>query len=295
VKCSSNSSSPNTNVATPVAPWSEWIRSGAWRTAVDSSVPMLPALAHEAIAVAADAEVTIGRLSQVVAKDPILATRVVQLANAAYCAPLKPVTTLSDAMVRMGTAAVRNMVIAACLASRGRDDKMYGENGRAQIDHAIGTAYMAHLVADHAGWNPDEAFLAGLLHDIGKLLLLKLAHDWSKWHGTPVPNEDLADVLATEHAVAGALLLRASQFPRSLIESVLWHHQPEQATENAREAEVVYLADRLSHRYGFGCDVDETPIADDPRCARLDVSEEWIAMTDVRAPGLVAVARVALA
>jgi putative nucleotidyltransferase with HDIG domain len=258
---------------------------------------MLPALAHEAIAVAADADVTINRLSRVVVKDPILATRVVQLANAAYCAPLRPVTTLSDAMVRMGTAAVRNMVIAACLASRGRDDRIYGEHGRRQIDHAIGTAYMAHLSADRGGWNPDEAFLAGLLHDIGKLLLLKLAHDWTRWHGTPVADEEIDDVLASEHAVAGALLLRASQFPRNIIESVLWHHQPEEAPDCLREAEVIYFANRLSHRYGFGCDCDETPdvpVVDDPRCARLDVNDAWIESLDCRAPGLFAVAKQAL-
>jgi len=281
-------------MTTPPTSWPEWIRSGAWRTAVDSSVPLLPALAHEAIAVAADADVTINRLSRVVAKDPILATRVVQLANAAYCAPLRSVATLSDAMVRMGTGAVRNMVIAACLASRGRDKRIYGEHGREQIDHAIGTAYMAHLVADRGGWNPDEAFLGGLLHDVGKLLLLKLAYDWTRWHGAVVADEDIAEVLASEHAVAGALLLRASQFPRNLIESVLWHHTPEEAPDYLSEAGVVYFADRLSHRYGFGCAADDTPLADDPRCARLDVSEEWVESLDARAPGLYVVARQAL-
>jgi putative nucleotidyltransferase with HDIG domain len=200
-------------------------------------------------------------------------------------------------MVRMGTAAVRNMVIAACLASRGRDQRLYGANGRAQIDHAIGTAYMAHLIADRAGWNQDEAFLAGLLHDIGKLLLLKLAHDWTRWHGAEVSPGEIDEVLVSEHAVAGALLLRASQFPRNLIEGVLWHHQPEQAPDHLREAEVVYFADRLSHRYGFGCEVDEPPasLVDDPRCARLDVNEAWLESLDARAPGLFVVARQALA
>jgi putative nucleotidyltransferase with HDIG domain len=257
-------------------------------------MPMLPALAHEAIAVAADPEVTIAKLTRVVSKDPVLATRVVQLANAAYCAPLTPVTTLSDAIVRMGTAAVRNLVIAACLASRGCDARIYGQDGRAQIDHAIGAAYMAHLVSRLGGWNQDEAFLAGLLHDIGKLLLLKLAHDWTRWHGLAVSAEDLADVLATEHAATGAMLLRTSQFPRKLIESVLWHHEPQNAPSYIREAEVVYLADRLSHRYGFGCAHDDTPILDDIKCGRLEIDEEWLQEVDQRAPGLFVEAKRAL-
>jgi len=257
-------------------------------------MPTLPVLAHEAIAVAANSEVTIAKLSHVVSKDPVLATRVVQLANAAYCAPMQTVTTLSEAIVRMGTAAVRNLVIAVCLASRGCDARIYGNDGRAQIDHAIGTAYMAHLVAGRVGWNQDEAFLAGLLHDIGKLLLLKLAHDWTRWHGLPVSAGDLADVLATEHATTGALLLRTSQFPLKLVETVLWHHEPQAAPTDSCGAEVIYLADRLSHRYGFGCECDDTPIVDDVRCARLAISDEWLQDVDRRAPGLFAVAARAL-
>ena len=278
----------------PVQPWPEWVRSGAWRQSLDASMPMLPVLAHEAIVVAANPEVTIAKLSHVVSQDPVLATRVVQLANAAYCAPLQTVTTLSDAIVRMGTAAVRNLVIAVCLASRGCDARIYGNNGRAQVDHAIGTAYMAHLIAGRVGWNHDEAFLAGLLHDIGKLLLLKLAHDWTHWHGLPVAPEDLADVLATEHAATGALLLRTSQFPRKLIETVLWHHDPQDAPNSLSEAEVIYLADRLSHRYGFGCECDDTPIVDDVKCARLAVNDEWLQDMDNRAPGLFVAATRAL-
>src|SRR5213076_634603 len=83
----------------------EYVRSGEWRKGANGSMPMLPALAHEAIAVAADADVTIAQLAHVVSKDPTLATRVIHLANAAYCAPLQTINTLPDAIVRMGTPA----------------------------------------------------------------------------------------------------------------------------------------------------------------------------------------------
>ncbi len=272
-------------------PFPEFVRSGEWRKGANASMPMLPALAHEAIAVAADPDVTIAKLAHVVSKDPTLATRVVHLANAAYCAPLQTVTTLPDAIVRMGTAAVRNLVIAACLSSRGADPRVYGPAGRNQIDHAIGTAYMAHLVAERVGWNRDEAFLAGLLHDVGKLWLLKLAHDYAKWQGTPIPAEELDEVVATEHASAGAVLLRGLQFPRQLIEGVMWHHDPQSAPHHAREAEVIYFANRLSHHYAFGCMRDDRPLVDDPCCVRLALTEAWLQSLDTRAVGLYTVAR----
>jgi putative nucleotidyltransferase with HDIG domain len=272
-------------------PWSVWIRSGEWRGSTDSSIPMLPALAHEAIVIAGDPNVTITQLARVVSKDPALATRVVHLANAAYCAPLQTVTTLTDAIVRMGTSAVRNLVIAACLAARGSDARIYGPSGRDQIDHAIGTAYMAHIVAEQVGWDRDEAFLAGLLHDIGKLLLLKLAHDYGRSHETPVAADELNDVIATDHAATGAALLRSLQFPQHLVEVVMFHHEPQAAPHHQRVAEAIYFADRLSHRYAFGCDRDDTPLLDDPVCARVAPSEEWIQSIDSRAAGLYSVAR----
>jgi len=281
-------------VYAPAQRWPDWIRSGAWCSSLDSSMPMLPALAHEAIGVAANPDVTVARLSRVVAKDPVLATRVVQLANAAYCAPMQTVTSLKAATVRMGTAAVRNLVITVCLASRDCDTKTYGNGGPAQIEHAIGTAHMAHLVAGRVGWDQDEAFLGGLLHDIGKLMLLKLANDWTRWHGLPVSAEEVADVLATEHAGVGNMVLRTSQFPTPLIEVVLWHHEPLQAPALPHEAQVIYLADRLSHRYGFGCEPDDRPIVGDENIARLEISEQWLLDVDRRAPALFAAATRAL-
>ena len=150
---------------------------------------------------------------------------------------------------------------------------------------------MAHLVAERVGWNRDEAFLAGLLHDVGKLLLLKLARDYGKWGGTAVPGQELAEVLATEHAATGAVLLRGLQFPRHLIEGVMWHHDPLGAPNHAREAQVIYFANRLSHHYAFGCDRDETPLFGDPCCVRLALTEDWLQTLDSRAVGLYTVAR----
>jgi putative nucleotidyltransferase with HDIG domain len=230
-------------------------------------------------------------LVRVVSKDPALAARVMHLANAAYCAPLQEVTTVGEAVVRMGTGAVRNLVIAACLATGGRDARIYGPGGRQQLDHAIGTAYMAYLVAQLARIQPDEAFLGGLLHDIGKLLLLKLARDYSRWVGTSASAEEVEDVMRSEHSALGAVLLRSLHLPRQLVESVLWHHNPQGAAEHPLEAEAIYLADRLSHRYAFGCDRCEDSLLDDAMCVRLTPTAAWLETVDGRAEGLYSAAR----
>jgi putative nucleotidyltransferase with HDIG domain len=272
-------------------PWSDWIRSNEWRGSSDTSMPILPAAASDIITIVVDSEVTVAQISHIVSKDPVLATRVLRMANSAYCAPPQGVATIKEAIVRMGTAAVRNMVLAACLASRGRDPRVYGVRGRDEFDHAIGTAYTAYFVADLIGSSPDEGFLAGLVHDIGKLLLLKLAYDYGRWRGTPVDRAEIEEVIATEHASVGAGLLSRWRIPPTVHESVMWHHEPEAAPHYPRQAELVYVADRLSHRYAFGCERDERLLLEDPRCARLSISDEWIEMADSRVPALYAMAR----
>ena len=162
----------------------EWIRSGEWLESQDITLPMLPARATEVMNLAMDPEVSASRIATVVSKDQVLATLVLRLANSAFSASATD-TSVSDAVVRVGTRAVRNVVVASCLASRLKDPQIYGRHGTDLTDHSIGTAYLARLIAEQSGDSPDEAFLYGLLHDIGKLLILKLARDSKLRYGPP--------------------------------------------------------------------------------------------------------------
>ena len=123
--------------------WQEWIRSGSWERGVDRAMPMLPSLANEMVRLAMDPEVSASRITSLVSKDPVLASHVIRAANSAFSAPATEISTLTDAVVRVGTRAVRNIVMAECLSSRVLDRRIYGSHGRDLIDHGIGTAYLA--------------------------------------------------------------------------------------------------------------------------------------------------------
>src|SRR4029434_699926 len=108
----------------------------------------------------------------------------------------------------MGTGPVRNVVLAVCFTSRLQGANVYGPQGRDLMDHAIGTAYLARLVTEKNGRDAAEAFMCGLLHDMGKLLLLKLARDFIKF-GVPTPSaQEIETVCRERHAEIGARLLR---------------------------------------------------------------------------------------
>jgi putative nucleotidyltransferase with HDIG domain len=269
----------------------EWIRSGDWLDSPHVALPMLPALAAEVMQLAMDPDVSASRITAVVTKDQVLAMAVLRLANSAFSAPASDIRSVRDGVVRVGTRAVRNVVVASCLASRLNDPQIYGTHGRALTDHSIGTAYLARLVAEQAGESPDEAFLIGLLHDLGKLLILKLARDASLQYGPPASDEDIEALIAEKHAEFGGYLLRQWKLPAHLSDPVVWHHHPERAEKDPRGAAVAYAANRLAHRYGFGCPADGfDPLSDDV-CASVGLDARAVEEIDAHAPGLFEIAR----
>lgn len=254
----------------------------------DPSLPTLPSIATRVIEMAADPDLHVAQLARIVMRDQVLAARVLTLANSAYSAPSQPVTTLTQAMVRLGTGCVRNLVLAVSFYSRLCDKRTYGPDGRLLMDHGIGTAYLARMVAETARVDVDEAFLSGLVHDIGKLVIYKIVHDFPADLGDPA---SLPELVAQRHAEVGARVLRGWHLPETLEQPVLHHHAYEQAATARRQTAVLYLANILSHRYGFGCQRREDDPLADPVCAELGIDAAWMSDTDLHAPGLFEIAR----
>ena len=102
---------------------------------------MLPAVALKVIELVSDPDVTVMSLAPVVSKDQVLASRVLGLGNSAAYAGYQPATTVIEAMVRLGTVAVRNVVVTVSFASRMHDPRIYGEQrpraGRPRHRHRL--------------------------------------------------------------------------------------------------------------------------------------------------------------
>lgn len=262
----------------------------------DAGIPVLPALAQQVISLAGDGETPAWKLAGVIQKDQVLTAKILGLANSAFCGSLQRVSSVMDAILRMGTASARNLVMTVCFTSRTYDPTIYGPSGRTLMDHGLGTAYLGRLVAERAGLAPDAAFLVGLLHDLGKLVILKLAFDQKK-KGQGVTPDELEWLIQTTHAAIGARVLDRWQLPEEIVAPVAWHHDPDQAIEpHTRAAAVAWLANRLSHRYGFGCSPEpDADLLSDPITIGLGIDEAWLATADEKAPGLFQVARDVLA
>jgi putative nucleotidyltransferase with HDIG domain len=257
----------------------------------DVAIPMLPDFAHRVIDMVSDEDVSVAQLSAVVSKDQVLASRLLGLANSAYFAAMSEISTVQEAIVRMGTAAVRNLVVTVCFYSRMQDRNVYGERGKPLLEHGIGTAYMARLVAEWVETDEEEAFMYGLLHDIGKLVILKAAYDVRRQSGMAVSEDELDEVMREMHPHVGAVVLRRWRLPSMLDEPIVCHHDWQMARVAPKKAAITYFANRLSHRYGFGCAAAPDDLAADPVCKELNVDQAWIEQTDKHAPGLFEVAK----
>jgi HD-like signal output (HDOD) protein len=274
--------------ATKYRNWTAWVESGDWQQATSSASLALPANASDIMVLALDPDVSIAQLVQLTSRDQVLAARMLRLANSAYCAPLQAITTIGEAVVRLGTTSVRNVVLAACMASRLQQGSVYGPLGRGLADHGIGTAFLAQLVAKQAKANAEQAFLYGLVHDLGKLLVLQLAKDFVGAGGLAVPPEELADGMRHYHAEFSGRVLAEWNLPTIIQQPAAFHHDPDACVDYPTEAAVAYVANRLSHRYGCGCPAKPgEDLLEDPIVVRLGITASWLETTDAQAPELI--------
>jgi putative nucleotidyltransferase with HDIG domain len=196
--------------------------------------------------------VTAPRLAEFVKKDPVLASSVLRVANSALYGGRIEITDLAFAMTRIGLNQARNLVFANVLRSKMADPQVYGEHGRRLMDHALATAFGAQMVADRVPRIGEDAFLCGLLHDFGRLALLKVLRQSQGYPESGLP-EDQQELIERYHAPAGALLAKSWGLPEVVAQVARYHHEIEDAPEEDRPlVAAVSFSDTLAHALGLG-------------------------------------------
>ena len=201
---------------------------------------------------------TVRDVVEVLERDPILAVRVLKVANSAAYARRIPAETVMAAASYLGD------VTILALAFRLSNAKTYESSldGYQAVrgmlwEHSLKTAIAARMLASKAKTqlSPGIAYTAGLLHDIGKVVLSAFLK------GTP---EMTGDFLAlerattkTDHAEVGAILAQRWKLPASIHEAIAWHHEPSKAAEMQKPlVYAVHLADMAAMISGAGTGVD---------------------------------------
>jgi putative nucleotidyltransferase with HDIG domain len=216
-------------------------------------VPTLPRLVERVVAALDDSEIDLARVGELIEVDQALTAQILRLANSAFYGAQGRTTHVAPALILLGTTVTRSLVLTSAVFDR------HSVGLRGFWEHSIGCAVAAGALAKVTGRvPPEEASAAGLLHDLGKVILYRELPD------------DFADILArakdtgrsfraielerlgVDHAEIASWLTSRWHFPPELAEPIAFHHHPSRAWRAADHAAIVHLADVLVRAVGFG-------------------------------------------
>lgn len=224
-------------------------------------IPSLSVVVAELLTSLDRDDVDTASLVSKIAQDQGLAARVLRVANSAFYGLNSRVSSVSDAVVVLGFHAVRSLALAAGIINAfppggtGRFDRM------ALWRHAVGTGVCARVLAARLGKDPESAFTAGLLHDIGKLALHVYFPAVFEDVLTRAAAEDRTIVaierstLGFDHSTVGYEIARNWHFPPAIQQAIRDHHQPD--VEPVVLSDIVHVANVLCGALEIGSGGDD--------------------------------------
>ncbi len=225
-------------------------------------------------------------LEELIREEPVLTASVLRLANSSFYGGLSQITSVRDAIVRLGSQKVSSVVIAVTQREsyQMRDPKLQSLVSKLwhhSLACAIGSVWLAERLdrkelADHA-------FMAGMLHDLGKLLLLRVIDDLQQVDSDFDPPLPLVnEMLASMHAANGATLMRNWNIPEIYVEIVARHHDPNFGDDESLLT-IVRLVDLACNKIGVGIDArPDAKVASSAEAQVLGVSDVLAAELEIR-------------
>lgn len=215
-------------------------------------LPSLPASALDVLHSLDDEAADTAALARKIAGDQALVTRLLRVANSSFYGLSGRVHSIQDALVVLGLRSVRMLATAAAVGRGLGKMAAPGFAFRAFWRNSIGTALAARILARRLHLHEDNAFAAGLLHDIGQLALatcfpqhFTAVEAYRRQFDCHLVDAERA-ILNLDHALVGKLLAQRWQFPPLLCDAIGQHHGPDNGECNALAA-VVHVADAMVH------------------------------------------------
>jgi len=218
-----------------------------------STLPTVPGVLKRLSAVIEKPRITIVEISAFISNDPALTTKVLKMVNSAIYGFPGRIASVSHATMLLGLNVIKGLLLGVSVF------ELMQKTMNGLYEHSLACAIASRVIAQKKNLKePEEVSVAGLLHDIGKVILvLEFAQEYET--AMKEANEKKLPIFEAEknqfsatHADAGGWLAEKWRFPRNLIEVIEFHHRPTLAKNAPLETAIVHVADMLVRARGFG-------------------------------------------
>ncbi|MDR2724848.1 MAG: HDOD domain-containing protein [Candidatus Adiutrix sp.] len=222
------------------------------------NLPTLPGVVAKISRMVENPETSAAEIGRLIAQDQVLSAKVLRMANSAFFGMSRKISSIPSALMILGFDVVKGLVLTSSVFD------MIQKSMAGLWEHSIGCAAAAGAVAETLGRDDaEEILVAGLLHDLGKVVLalnlpddLKLIREQTQ-SGRMFFYEAEAAVLDFHHGEIGQWLAEHWNLPESLAEPMRLHHHPERAVICPEVTAIVHIADSVIRGWGFGYSGDD--------------------------------------
>jgi putative nucleotidyltransferase with HDIG domain len=224
-------------------------------------LPPIPQAASKALALICDPKTNAAGLARIISADQVLAGQVLRWANSAYFGLDRTVSSVQQAIMVLGMNSIQELIMNSSLCDQLNQPMPGYDLQRGELwQHALGTAIGAKLISkQHSLRIDDEAYFAGLLCDIGKLIFERLLRDVKidlsgeeDWSFLQVERA----YFGLDHAMLGAEIARRWNLPENLVNAIAHHHEPHNEREQPKLAAAIHVADVSMMALGIGVGID---------------------------------------
>ncbi|WP_298619900.1 HDOD domain-containing protein [uncultured Zoogloea sp.] len=215
------------------------------------SLPAMPAVALELLQTLSGGDPDVDALASRIARDQAITARVLRVANSPFYGLQMRVGSIHDAIVVLGFSAVRSLVLTSAVVTTLPAGKCAGFSADRFWRHVLGTAVAAQALARPLRRKPESLFIAGLLHDIGRLVMLSANPEGFARVIQIATERDChlvdveTEIFGCDHTAVGAAIAQHWNFPADIVEALAFHHNPAQTAPGSLAA-IIHYADGIA-------------------------------------------------